>query len=657
MKAIKQDLFYDYKFLSNLNYNPSKSVAAFVKSEINIKEDGYNQNIWLIENGNFRQLTYGQNDGNYFWEDDDNIIFISDRDKKEDDFFTSVYRINIHGGEAFKAFKLPLNINTIKVLPDYYLLEAKININFFNYYNLDKKQREEIKKHLKDNQDYQVIDEYPFYFNGEGYINSLRNNLFLVDRKTLDVLPIVPPTLDVESFDVSADNNQIVLTGIDYQSFKGKWSQVYLYDLKTNTLQEIFSDDDMQIGRAFFYNKQILVAGTFAKDYGAMEAYKFYLLENGKMNLWLENEGSLYNSIAADCHYGRVKNFYSDNEQPYFISVVDAHSELWKLNNQSIEVLVDKEGSCDDFTIGSDHILLIGMYNQKLQEIYSLKNGKYTQLSSFNEEVLKNRYVAKPEKLCLNKKPFDIYGWVLKPKDFDPSKTYPAILDIHGGPKAAYSEVFFHEMQYWASAGYFVFYCNPRGGDGRGNEFADLRQKFGTIDYEDIMDFTDLVLKTYPMIDSKKVAVTGGSYGGFMTNWIIGQTDRFVCAASQRSISNWITQIAASDYGIDSVIEQEFEDPYNCEDKLWEMSPLKHAYKATTPTLFIHSYEDYRCLIQEAMQMYTVLKTRGIDSKIVAFKGENHELSRSGKPTHRSKRLFEITSWINKYTKNKEEGK
>ncbi|MDD4643192.1 MAG: prolyl oligopeptidase family serine peptidase, partial [Erysipelotrichaceae bacterium] len=170
-----------------------------------------------------------------------------------------------------------------------------------------------------------------------------------------------------------------------------------------------------------------------------------------------------------------------------------------------------------------------------------------------------------------------------------------------------------------------------------------------------IMDFTDKVLSEYPAIDQAKLAVTGGSYGGYMTNWIIGHTDRFACAASQRSIANWITEVAASDYGIDFVIEQEFADPYDCAGELWEMSPLKYAHLATTPTLFIHSYEDYRCLIQEAMQMYTVLKCRGIDSKIVAFKEENHELSRSGKPKHRSKRLYEITNWIFKYTKDRKE--
>ena len=121
---------------------------------------------------------------------------------------------------------------------------------------------------------------------------------------------------------------------------------------------------------------------------------------------------------------------------------------------------------------------------------------------------------------------------MLLPKDFDPQKTYPGILDIHGGPKTVYGEVFYHEMQVWANLGYFVFFCNPRGGDGRGNEFADLRGKYGTIDYRDLMAFTDQVLAAYPQLEETRLFVTGGSYGGFMTNWIEGHTHRFRAAAT-----------------------------------------------------------------------------------------------------------------------------
>jgi dipeptidyl aminopeptidase/acylaminoacyl peptidase len=300
-------------------------------------------------------------------------------------------------------------------------------------------------------------------------------------------------------------------------------------------------------------------------------------------------------------------------------------------------MVAETDGYIDGFALSKDRLFVIAMLGQQLEELYEVKDGKYELLSGWNTEVFADTYVAKPEKVIV-KKAVDIEGWVLKPINFDPSKKYPGILDIHGGPKSAYGEIYYHEMQLWASRGYFVFYCNPRGSDGRGNAFADLRHQFGGIDYQDIMAFVRKVLESYPAIDEKRVGVTGGSYGGYMTNWIVGQTDFFKCAAAQRSISNWITEVGVSDYGIDFPIEQEFGDVRECAPELWGMSPLKFVNRAKTPMLFIHSTEDYRCPVPEALQMYTALTCNGVETRMVLFKGENHELSRGGKPKHRIKR-------------------
>jgi dipeptidyl aminopeptidase/acylaminoacyl peptidase len=244
-----------------------------------------------------------------------------------------------------------------------------------------------------------------------------------------------------------------------------------------------------------------------------------------------------------------------------------------------------------------------------------------------------------------------IDGWVIKPVDFDVGSKYPAILDVHGGPKTADGDIYFHEMQYWASHGYFVLFCNPRGSDGRGNEFADIRGKYGTIDYDDLMKFTDSVLEKYNNIDKNRLGVTGGSYGGFMTNWIIGHTDRFKAAASQRSISNWVSDFGTTDIGFYFNPNEVGGNPWNNIDKYWEHSPLRYADKVKTPTLFIHSDEDHRCWMGEGLQMFTALKYFGVESRLCLFHGENHELSRSGKPKHRIRRLKEITEWFDSHLK------
>ena len=240
---------------------------------------------------------------------------------------------------------------------------------------------------------------------------------------------------------------------------------------------------------------------------------------------------------------------------------------------------------------------------------------------------------------------------MLKPVDFDPNKKYPGILTVHGGPRATFGSVYFHENQAFANAGYFVFYTNPVGSEGRGNAFADLSGRYGTIDYEDLMAFTDEVLKRYPQIDEKRLGFMGGSYGGFMANWVIGHTDRFAAAASQRSISNWISLSMTTDIGYSFDLQETAADPWTAPDKMWTCSPLKYANNAKTPTLFIQSDQDYRCYMGDALQMFSALRYFGVETRMCLFHGENHELSRSGKPKHRVRRLKEMMDWFEKYLK------
>ena len=160
------------------------------------------------------------------------------------------------------------------------------------------------------------------------------------------------------------------------------------------------------------------------------------------------------------------------------------------------------------------------------------------------------------------------------------------------------------------------------------------------------MQFTDEALRRFSFIDPARLGVTGGSYGGFMTNWIIGHTNRFAAAASQRSIANWTGFFGTSDIGYFFQPDQTKADLWRNAEKAWDQSPLKYADRVSTPTLFIHSDEDWRCPLFEGLQMFTALRVRGVETRLCLFRGENHELSRSGKPKHRVRRLQEITGWM-----------
>ena len=238
---------------------------------------------------------------------------------------------------------------------------------------------------------------------------------------------------------------------------------------------------------------------------------------------------------------------------------------------------------------------------------------------------------------------------MIEPAGREPGRKYPAILDIHGGPKTVYGPHFFHEMQYWANEGFAVIFTNPTGGDGRGNEFMDIRGKYGTVDYRDLMRFVDEALARFDFIDKERLGVTGGSYGGFMTNWIIGHTGLFKAAASQRSISSWLSFSNTSDIGYFFNADQTGATAWEDHEKLWEHSPLKYAGQVTTPTLFLHSDEDTRCWMAEGIQMFYALKNFGVPSRLVLFHKETHELSRSGRPKSRIRRNEEILNWMKKY--------
>jgi dipeptidyl aminopeptidase/acylaminoacyl peptidase len=225
------------------------------------------------------------------------------------------------------------------------------------------------------------------------------------------------------------------------------------------------------------------------------------------------------------------------------------------------------------------------------------------------------------------------------------------VLEIHGGPKTVSSHTFFHEYQLLASRGFAVLYSNPRGSDGKGDAFADLRGRYGTIDYEDLMAVVDEALARYDFIDPERLGVTGGSYGGYMTNWIIGHTGRFKAAVSQRSIANWVSFGYTTDIGYFFMPDQMGATPWEDMDKVWWHSPLRYADQVTTPTLFIHSAEDYRCWLPEGLQMFSALRAHGVESRLVVFDGENHELSRGGKPKHRVRRLNEILDWFERHLK------
>ena len=278
--------------------------------------------------------------------------------------------------------------------------------------------------------------------------------------------------------------------------------------------------------------------------------------------------------------------------------------------------------------------------------------GGGRRLTAVNADLLRSRDLSSPEEAWF-KGPAgdDLQGWILKPPGFDPGQQYPAILEIHGGPQMQYGNLFMHEFQYLAANGYVVFYTNPRGSQGYGNAHVNaIVGDFAGLAYDDLMAWTDYVVQQ-PYVDGDRLGVTGGSYGGYMTNWIIGQTDRFKAAVTQRSLTNLISMNGTSDFNWIFQFWQGDVAPWDDVDNYWRQSPLKYVANVTTPTLIIHSESDLRVEIEQGEQLFVALKRLGVDTEMIRFPDESHGLSRAGRTDRRVNRLAHILRWFDGYLK------
>ncbi len=278
--------------------------------------------------------------------------------------------------------------------------------------------------------------------------------------------------------------------------------------------------------------------------------------------------------------------------------------------------------------------------------LHEVTTGERHQLTQFNENYEQTHHLVKPEIIQVENEGQLVWGWLMKPAQYQEGQKYPLLLAIHGGPHMMYANTFMHEMQLLAAEGYGVLYMNPRGSHGYSQEFVNgCRGDYGGGDYRDLMAAVDLAISEYAWVDSSRLGVTGGSYGGFMTNWIIGHTDRFKAALTQRSISNWVSFFGVSDIGY-YFTPWQIEGDMRDVNKLWEHSPLKYVKNSTTPLMILHGELDDRCPIEQAEQLYTTMKSMGKEVEFIRFEQANHDLSRTGLPNLRLQRLEAIQNWF-----------
>lgn len=504
---------------------------------------------------------------------------------------------------------------------------------------------------------YRIFDELPFWSNGTGDISGRRTALYEYRDGAVKVL--TDTAAFVQGIKLSGDRQWLAYTFRKDKNVRSTGNRLFAVNTQSLQSRDITVSDSTRHGILAFTDARHLYVSEYTDGGGNPQSNAaLYLIDTvtgSNSHLYDGDRYELGNSLLSDVKSGNRSDIYIEGNVITWLSTDIDYSPLVSVKDGKPVLLTGKEVIVDEFVPYGKGYLLIASMGQGGQEIYFLdRKGRLERRSDINTGTFAQVKVSRPELITLtNRRGVSLRGYVLPPADYEPGKRYPAILDIHGGPKCAYGTGFFHEMQYWAGRGYAVLFTNPTGSSGHGSDFAELAGDFGKTDYEDLMDFVDTVIDRVAYIDKERIGVTGGSYGGIMTNWIIGHTDRFRAAVSQRSISNWTSFETLSDIGYGFGVRYTGLDPWKDEAVLWRQSPLAYADRVRTPTLFIHSEDDYRCPLPEGLQMYSALQYHGVPSRIVIFNGENHELSRNGRPLNRVKRLYEITAWFDRYLKNK----
>jgi dipeptidyl aminopeptidase/acylaminoacyl peptidase len=350
--------------------------------------------------------------------------------------------------------------------------------------------------------------------------------------------------------------------------------------------------------------------------------------------------------------------WHPSGEYIYFTAGDRGDTSIYKagIGNEKVEMVQGGTGCISEFCLSANgnNIVFVKSDTNRPAELFATKTQGtiIEQITDENTGWLQNKELRKAETLWFES--FDstqVQGWLMPPVDFDETQKYPLILLIHGGPHNMFGHDFDERMHLLSAAGYAVVYINPRGSHGYGQAFSNgTLMNWGGGDYQDLMAGVDFVLDKNPWLNAEQLGVTGQSYGGYMTNWIISQTSRFKAAVSDGGLSNLVSFAGTSLYH--SLMESEFGGrAYDRFDELWNWSPLRNVARATTPTLILHGETDNEVPFSQAEEMYVALKKLGVKTRLVQYRGEGHGWRPELKPQNKADLNARMIEWFDTYVK------
>jgi len=504
-------------------------------------------------------------------------------------------------------------------------------------------------------EDYVIIEGLPVWVNGAGFVADKNRHIVLVDVETGNYEWVTEGKLDVES--IEAANDGRIVAVVTPSRLRPYIQEVWLIDVASGEKEIVVpSSEGWSIHTAALTPEGLLVWGH-QRPRGEASHYHVWLrsLDDGEtLCLSCGLDLDTFPSVQSDTFWLRGSPVQPQWSRRGIYFLANHGGRLWLHRarpGEEPETLVEGELAVYGYTVHVDGDMVALAYSDPVTpgEIAVWREDKgvvrLTSLSSW----LRERYkLSVPKRLVIKASDgVEVEGWYLEPPEGAGSPPFPVVLHVHGGPKSSYGPFFVFQHQLLASRGYYVVYANPRGSSGYSEEFADIRCHYGERDYMDIMEFLDAFLEaTRGRSDPSRVAITGISYGGFMTNWAVARSDKFAAAVSENGISWWMSDYYTSDIGYwfdpDQICGTPSENPEN----YWRQSPLRYVDNIKTPVLIIHSMEDYRCFIEQALALHTELVLRGRESRLVVFRSGDHGFSVRGKPRTRVKRLKLILEFL-----------
>jgi len=500
-----------------------------------------------------------------------------------------------------------------------------------------------------------VVRRIPLWSNGAAFTYHVRKHLHIVDVSSGSVRQLTKGEMNVVYASSSSRGNKVAFVAAT-SDLNPMITDLFVMDVETGETEKL-TESNMAIGPV-----------AWSPDDKHL-AFRGHNLRRGFAThgtIWtIQVEGGKPTDLTGKLDRGSARSVYYDMRGPftyllapapvwsqdhiYFTLSDSGRYNLHRVEPKTgrIEPTVTGNFLVDDFSVRENVVAYLKVTETSPAEVWMKDERGDRKVTDLNGALLSELKLSSPEHFeyrASDGKRID--GWVLRPQTSREGERSPAILDVHGGPKSVFGYSFMFEHHLFTSRGFAVIYLNPRGSDGYSEEFADIREVYGERDFKDIMEGLDYVLSKFPSIDPERVGVTGLSYGGFMTNWIVTHTDRFKAAVSQNGISDWTAMFGTTDIGFYFSPDQIGKEPWTNPQGYLSKSPLTYVANVATPMMFVHSAEDFRCWIDQSITFFTALKYLEKEAELVLFEKGEHTFRSTAKPSFRMKRLGHMARWF-----------